>query len=297
MSYTTTRRLGAIAIAGITALILSSATAFAAGKPTNLSWQSNWETSSISTAKFKASVNPNGAATTVKVEKEVGAGQYKLITSYEVGAGTKIVTFEGTAAGLDPFWNTLRVTAQNSYGTVSTAPKTIWITMYVYSGEEVEGGEEVEESDDSSYVVQGTWSLKFSSFNAKIECQDHSYGTFGGNYHAYLTNCAVYEEGKLICKRAPIEYTLDSTFTDKEGTFYLTLCPGEEGEIPVTFKAPFEVSIPISLYWEQYSGVELPMALNTNVDTIWGGGVASSSGTFHLTGEDIGKVMEFMLYG
>jgi hypothetical protein len=273
-------RAGLLLAALVGVLSLLPASAFAASKPqiTGVSGASL----SFNTAGMNASVNPKGASTTAALEyREYPGGGFKTYASSAIGAGTTAVPLHYTIKGLKPQDQyEFRFSAVNSFGTVYSAG--------IFTASEMSYIGEKKAYEGATFATTGSWTLSYLGGEGELRCTENGYGSIGhaggigDSYHVNLTGCATYYNGTKTCNHAPINYTLDGTFSSTV-VLHTNLCEGEEEAFSLAFNEPFTVSGP----WALIYNVTQPLTVSANV-AFWSKSSVTSSVEMSLTGAQIG---------
>jgi hypothetical protein len=249
MSRTSLGRLGLMFVSLLGLMSLFSGSAFAAGKPTSLSVSGS--SYGITHFQEQGAANPNGAATTAKLEfREAGATEWQTLLTKEIGSGTTVVSTGGVMInGLKPStYYQIRMSATNSFGTVYSFTSyvgTWWRNMA--SG-----------SPPSSFGSYGTFKLEYTSFgtSVKYECNESGSGMIGyelgvGNsYHLNTSGCVLYVNGVAKCnQKSGFSFNFDPSFKDETYAHYIIPCTETEGmEVMYTLSEPLFVSMPYEVY-------------------------------------------------
>lgn len=289
MSKRTAGRLSLLFVSLLGLMSLYSATAFAAGAPTEVQASaSGWGLNHVNGG---AHANPNGAETTVTVEyRQAGAGSFQSAGSGSIGSGTTKKGISRLINGLKPYgYYELRAKASNEFGTVYSSVVIMESSYWQI--------EKVSETHVASFTSTGTakFEWKWGGYNIKVSCNETGSGTLGGEwgtgtgYTVNLSNCRTYQNEKEICKANDAFFSVDQTFTSKSGTVGLVFPEGgcTFGEVSMQAPDPFLVEM---TNFNKAKQLSQPMTLTNNLK--WGSITVSAtiSTTWSLSGEDKGKL-------
>ena len=286
-------RLSLILVSLFGLMALFSASAIAAGKPTqvsaNIKNPGSWGINHVEGAAY---ANPNGASTTVTLEyREHGTSTFKSAGSENIGSGTTQINFQRLISGLKPLAEyDLRTTATNSFGTTTSSIGVVETPRWIVHGM-------TKEDHVASFASTGTatFDLQMGSVKAHIACNETGSGTFGGyggtgtGYKANLSNCTLYENEEEMCKpKVAPSLSLDQTFTSTSNLINFQFPSGcFYEEFTLAASEPFFVTMP---NFNKTNVVAEPLTLTNKLK--FGGNTvtATISTTWSLTGEDAGKL-------
>jgi hypothetical protein len=201
MSRTSLGRLGLMFVSLLGLMALFSASAFAAGKP--IVTASAVSNKTLNTATANGTVNPNGAATTYKIEygKTALYGSSTTVTS--AGNGTSAVAVSAIMPGLEPMTTYhYRISATNSFGTtVSEDVLFEMLLQWKIEGSPISGTVKFQtfSSTPVTLLAEGT----IGGVAVKITCENDFHsdkgrgtGVLGVSYHQPFINCKTFLNGK-----------------------------------------------------------------------------------------------------
>ena len=283
------RTIVAICAAAVLPLIYASV-ASAAGTPTIgvINVLPVLEPTSV---QFLTNVNPNGAATTVKVEyaeTNPEKGEYQIWSTQGIGSGSANVPVTAHPTGLAPRktyqW---RVTASNSSGSTvkyGTTSKSQWHVEGLANGT----------SKPVPVGISGTFALEYNSSGVPIKLECHSSGSatihtlYGASdsYSMTMSNCHYYVYGTEACTpKKGFSLSFTGTLTSKESYVLPEFCPGEGEKTPVNFQHPFAAQL-VSGGWENpVSG----FVVTDDVTVKGNAGTITMNQEWWLAGEYLGK--------
>jgi hypothetical protein len=268
--------------------LLFSASASATGGPLSVTGTMS-NPFGVNYLDFTASANPNGYATTLRIEyRESPSESFKIAASKEIGSGSSPVSWKYSFNGLKPVTEyTLRTTAVNSHGTVSSTGELFWSRWGVGKSWATKV---------SSFASTGKLRLEYTAagYPVKLECNESGYGTLnhpGGatdTYHVSATGCVAYYKGVETCKAPSLSFTLDGTYTSLNPSFEYPMCGESEGGATplLVFSEPVRAK-QTSGAWVQ----EVIEKLTLTGNVVYGGSNATLSieTNWQLTGENKGE--------
>jgi hypothetical protein len=248
MSLSQSARAVLVSVCALSAMAIMATSASAAGLP-EIEGISAVNTSIVNT-KVEAEVNPEGAATTFKVEyRRVGETPFTSTPSQNVGSGTAwvLMTANLTLPPESTALYEIRVSATNSFGTTREfITKTFQTAKW-----SIEGGLE-----SSTFTSVGTWELNFtftgSGEKGKFKCTEFGSGSLGhpeatgDSYKISTSECSYYHNEKFVCNPKPgsFAFTANGLFQYKEGTEHFHFCASEEGALSSLQIGNYSVSMP-----------------------------------------------------
>jgi hypothetical protein len=223
-------RLGLLTAALLALMSLFAASALAAGAPVVTVEEANEKT--LHTVTMHGTVNPNGAATSYKIEY----GKTKLYgqstESKALGAGTSAIAITKLMAGLEPLSTYhYRISATNSFGTtVSSDSQFEMLLAWKVEGKYLSEVANPEWSPTVSFgnetAFANVFKLKgviFGEVPFEISCEDkfaYIKTNLANNYDFEFKTCKFFAEGKEIagCKPKPLALHLNAVMQLPLGT-------------------------------------------------------------------------------
>lgn len=291
------RRVPLLVASLLVFLAFSSSSAFAAGKPIigafNIgnpeeSHENTEHEGTLTTAKPRVTVNPNGAATTYKLEYGTTSSLGEKTGEVAIGSGTVPVENSPTLTGLLPETRYFRISATNSYGS-SFGPTE---KLGVEYGKWQPGKAGI---FPTSYGSTGTFVIAFAGYpfggdTTEISCSSWGSGTLGSSggigdkYSIHPSGCAVYVDGEKDCSATvPSNWSLNERLLFSESAVTIKL----SADCPIFISE--QITLPIgkqfTLTDEGFTQhINLPVVIQGT--TSFGGhpGTITDSSTWSLTG-------------
>jgi hypothetical protein len=289
MKFRNLGRLG-LALASLVCLLaVFSASAFGAGKPTNVGTSVE---PGLNYYTVEAWANPNGASTTVTIQyRGVGSTEWHTLASKNIGSGTSIATFTSTLA---PTWlgqkTEFKTVAENSYGSTTSVVEPWGYRLKVWNSGITE--------DTASYSSSGKLMIEDydSGGFSKIECNASGNGEFGpeavGGAHLKLSlsGCAWYYGGSLRCNPKialePLSFSAEYAVPSAEVFFR---CPEEEVMHVLRYSGRFLTTLGSSTnaWWSPTVEKPVTMVGSGKIDARTA--TLTVTSTWALTGSNAGK--------
>lgn len=285
------RRTPLIVIGVLAFFALSNANAFASGKPTVKETHSNEEFvmfPRFNVRSIEAAINPNGEATTYKVEFGPTPSFGYSTPEFSVGAGTVFAYVDREVRGLLPgATNYIRVAAKNKSGTTYGETITESLEGWEFTG-----------TRPAPYVANGAFTVKFdhpiAGAEMKFSCNSTAGGKLGSSggtsdeYNIAPSGCGLYANGEKCSSATVNTIHLNGRLVDSEGWIAFTVPEGScffEGQVNFPIKEPF--AFDYSLYsWS----LQVEHLLKLVNQTQWGAYTATitDESTWKLSGADKG---------
>ena len=287
MSRSRYGRLGLCLVSLLGLMSLMSATAFAAGAPTevNQTAASSW---GLNHVELSGGANPNGASTTITLEyRQAGTSEFKTLVSGSIGSGSKQLNINGLLTGLKPYGQyETRVKASNEFGTVYGTVRTHETPYWEISKTSLSHVAGVKSSGTATFE----WNVGL--YDMKISCQESGGGWIGGEWgtgskwSTSLTNCNFYQSGKLMCKPKGTLF-VDETFTANGNEVHFSFPEGCFYE-EVFFQAPDPFYVTMPNFDNGYLLTQQLVLTNT-LKWAYNPVKATITTNWSLTGADAGK--------